>query len=188
MFVILLSLKRPFFITVYIALGFYVLAATAGVYNLCSPFVNLIPTRDRCRSLKYILQCMKLCCSWCYCRFPNNKLPILKYRPDPLFFVTVLFSICIVVWWLVERHSSYAWIIQNFLGFAFITYLLNRLNFLQVWIVALLMTVLFFYDIFMVFITPYFTDVSVLHGCRLRWVIFQTRLSTLYALCRCTLF
>lgn len=95
-----------------------------------------------------------------HCRVPANKLPILKYRPDPLFFITLLFSLGVVIWWLVERHSSYAWIIQNILGFAFIAYLLGRFTFLKAWIVALLMTLLFFYDIFMVFITPYFTSVS----------------------------
>ena len=105
---------------------------------------------------------VQYCCdhAWNRCRVPANKLPILKYRPDPLFFLTLLFSVGIVIWWLVERHSSYAWIIQNVLGFAFIAYLLGRFTFLQAWIVALLMTLLFFYDIFMVFITPYFTSVS----------------------------
>lgn len=45
---------------------------------------------------------------------PENKLPFFEYHPGPLFFATSLLSITVVVWRLVERHSSYAWII--FLG------------------------------------------------------------------------
>lgn len=93
-------------------------------------------------------------------RLPSNKIPILSYRPDPLFFVTFLFSVAIVTWWVVERHSVYAWVLQDILGFAFITMLYQRLSFLKPWVVAVLMIILFFYDIFMVFITPFFTSVS----------------------------
>ncbi len=93
-------------------------------------------------------------------RVPPNKIPILKYQPNILFFITVLFCVGVVLWWAVERHSFYAWILQDILGFAFITMLLSHLRFLKVWFVAALMGLLFFYDIFMVFITPYFTHVS----------------------------
>ena len=101
-----------------------------------------------------VIQLCFLCC-----RIPRNKVPILKYRPTILFFATVLFSMGVVIWWAVERHSGYAWILQDLLGFAFISMLLSRLRFLKVWFVAVLMMLLFLYDIFMVFITPYFTNV-----------------------------
>jgi len=68
--------------------------------------------------------------------------------------------VVVVLWWVIERHSIYAWILQDILGFAFIAMLLSRLRFLKVWFVTLLMLLLFVYDIFMVFITPYFTHVS----------------------------
>ena len=38
-------------LVVYIAFGFYVLAATVGLYNLLAPFVGLIPLSDQCRSV-----------------------------------------------------------------------------------------------------------------------------------------
>ena len=94
-------------------------------------------------------------------RLPENKIPVFEYRPDLRFFLTVLFCIGVVVWWGVERHASYAWILQDILGFAFVTYLLSRLLFIEVWVLAILMVFLFFYDIFMVFITPFFTEVGV---------------------------
>ena len=61
---------------------------------------------------------------------------------------------------MLERHAQYAWVLQDLLGFAFITYILKRLFVLKPWVVAVLMCLLFFYDIFMVFITPFFTNVS----------------------------
>ena len=68
------------------------------------------------------------------------------------------------MWWAVERHAVYAWVLQDILGFAFITIMLMCLRFLRVWMVAVLMVLLFFYDIFMVFITPFFTAVSILYN------------------------
>ena len=44
---------HSFYFTVYIALGLYVVAATAGLYNLLAPFVGLIPVGDRCRFVSY---------------------------------------------------------------------------------------------------------------------------------------
>ena len=55
-------------------------------------------------------------------------------------------------------------LLQDILGFAFITIMLMCLRFLRVWMVAVLMVLLFFYDIFMVFITPFFTAVSTLYN------------------------
>ena len=94
------------------------------------------------------------------CRLPKNNIPLLDFRPDPKFFMLLVFCAGLVVWWAVERHAVYAWILQDILGFAFIVLLLLRLKFLQVWVVAVLMVLLFFYDIFMVFITPLFTPVG----------------------------
>jgi len=65
----------------------------------------------------------------------------------------------VVVFWVVQRHSSYAWIIQNLLGSAFISMLLYYLVFTEGWVLVPIMILIFFYDIFMVFITPYFTKV-----------------------------
>ena len=93
-------------------------------------------------------------------------MPVLQYRPNILFPVTVLISMGVVLWWALERHSGYAWILQDILGFSFIAMLLSKLRFLKVWFVAVLMMLLFLYDIFMVFITPYFTHVRDLSYAR----------------------
>ena len=49
-------------------------------------------------------------------RLRENKLPLLEYRPDPRFLVTVMLCIAITVWWVIERHSIYGWILQDILG------------------------------------------------------------------------
>ncbi|GIY68687.1 signal peptide peptidase-like 2B [Caerostris extrusa] len=52
----------------------------------------------------------------------------------------VAFAIAVSVFWVIVRKEKYAWILQDFLGVAFF-----------------LLVLLFFYDIFFVFVTPYFT-------------------------------
>ena len=111
------------------------------------------------------------------CRVPENRLPVLEYRPDPRFPLVVLLCVAFTVWWLVERHAAYGWILQDLLGivipslhqsvlteslpgFAFLTHILSRMLFLPTWVVAVAMVFLFFYDIIMVFITPFLTEVS----------------------------
>ena len=54
-------------------------------------------------------------CHYLY-RLPENKIPILEYRPDPRLPLTVLLCIAITIWWLIERHSIYGWILQDILG------------------------------------------------------------------------
>lgn len=46
-------------------------------------------------------------------------------------------------------------------GFTFLTYILSRMLFLPTWVVAIAMVFLFCYDIIMVFITPFLTEVRV---------------------------
>ena len=58
----------------------------------------------------------------CWClrvsihRLPENKVPLLEYRPDPRFPLLLLLCLGFVVWWLVERHSIYGWVLQDILG------------------------------------------------------------------------
>ena len=53
-----------------------------------------------------------------------------------------------------------AHLLQDILGFAFMTLLFGRLLFYRAGYLALLMIVLLFYDVFMVFVTPLLTKVS----------------------------
>ena len=54
-------------------------------------------------------------------RLPANKLPVLEYRPDPRFPLTVLLCVAVTTWWVVERHSVYGWVLQDLLGTVYLT-------------------------------------------------------------------
>ncbi|XP_065886361.1 signal peptide peptidase-like 2B [Dysidea avara] len=133
----LILLYEFYSVMVYIAIAIYSLLCTRSVYAVLSPFVALIPLTSQ----------------W---RLPANRLPVLKYRPDPRFFLTVLLSAGVVVGWFILRHSSYVWILHDFLGFAFICFAVKQFKTVMVylWPLAVLMMCLFVYDIFFVFITP----------------------------------
>ena len=47
-----------------------------------------------------------------------QKIPILKYRPDPRFFITLAVCACVAVWWAVVRNTSYGWILLLVLAYA----------------------------------------------------------------------
>jgi signal peptide peptidase-like protein 2B len=137
---VLLLLYYFYYPMVYIVIAVYCVGAIVGVFSLLSPFFALLPIFRNCR-------------------VPENKLPLLEYRPDPRFPLALSLCVCLTVWWLVERHSDYGWVLQNILGFAFLVHIMKRMMFLPTWVVAVAMMFLFFYDIFMVFITPFITEV-----------------------------
>lgn len=136
---LLLLLYFFYYPMVYVVISLYCIGATVGLYSLLAPFVGLIPFGSQLR-------------------VPENRL---NFRPDVWYFILVPVCTGFVLWWVLERHAQYAWVLQDLLGFAFITYILKRLFVLKPWVVAVLMCLLFFYDIFMVFITPFFTNNGV---------------------------
>ena len=89
---------------VYIAIAIYCLVSTRSVYSVLSPFVALVPLTSEWRWSKlyhvihHVIYCVPV-------RLPANKLPVLKYRPDPRFFLTVLLCAGVVVAWFLLRHS-----------------------------------------------------------------------------------
>ncbi|CAG0897310.1 unnamed protein product [Darwinula stevensoni] len=61
--------------------------------------------------------------------------------------------------WFVYRKESWAWMLQDAMGIAFCLNLLRVLRLSSLKTLTILLCLLFFYDIFFVFITPYFTKV-----------------------------
>ncbi|ODN05274.1 Signal peptide peptidase-like 2B [Orchesella cincta] len=62
------------------------------------------------------------------------------------------------VLWFIFRHNSSIWILQDFLGICFCVHLIQTLRMSNLQICAVLLSSLFIYDIFFVFITPYITS------------------------------
>ncbi|XP_064469172.1 signal peptide peptidase-like 2A [Ornithodoros turicata] len=69
----------------------------------------------------------------------------------------IVFSVTLSVTWLVFRNHPSSWIMQNMLGIAYMITLLRLLHLPNFKTITLLLAMLFYYDIFFVFITPYFT-------------------------------
>lgn len=71
----------------------------------------------------------------------------------------VLLTCCtsLTIAWFVLRKESYAWIMQDVLGIAFTVNMLNVIRLPSFKICTFLLVLLFFYDIFFVFITPLIT-------------------------------
>ena len=123
---------------VWISIAVFCFSSSLATYTVLSPFIALI---------KFLP-----------CRIPQNKFPILKYRPDLKFFILTLSSIILPVWWVVYRQYEYAWILQDTLGCFLITFILSILPFrTSISFLIPLLCVLVGYDVFFVFITPLFT-------------------------------
>ncbi|KAL5469430.1 hypothetical protein EMCRGX_G030685 [Ephydatia muelleri] len=125
---------------VYIVIGLFCIGAAESLYHCMSPLVALIPVMR----------------TW---RIPENKLWVLRYQPDPRFFITVAVCTGLVVWWLLERNESYIWVLHDVLGFAYIVFIASVFANMDIppWYMVLLLLGLCLYDIVAVFITPYFT-------------------------------
>lgn len=131
-------------VMIYFVVVMFTLASTTSVFSLVSPFVALIPFMS----------------TW---RIPDHpivkKIPILKHRPDPRFFITLAAILCITVWWAVERNSSYSWILLLVLGYSIIVtiYRSYRRIVLKLWIFTAVLVAFLLYDVFFVYLTRFMT-------------------------------
>lgn len=122
---------------VYVVIGLFCLAGTVGLYSCLEPLWDRIPWTSS---------------------VPENRIPILSQRPLYRNIVLGLLCMGVGIFWGVQRNESYAWVIQDILGAAFCVNILKTLKLPNLKICVVLMVLLFFYDIFFVFITPYITS------------------------------
>ncbi|KAM8939353.1 signal peptide peptidase-like 2B [Pelodytes ibericus] len=123
---------------VYVIIGIFCLAASIGLYSCLSPFVRRLPYGK--------------------CRVPDNNLPYFHKRPA--IWKLLLASFCItisVIWGVYRNEDQWAWVLQDILGIAFCLYMLKTIRLPTFKACTLLLVVLFVYDVFFVFITPYLT-------------------------------
>ncbi|XP_012624848.2 signal peptide peptidase-like 2B isoform X2 [Microcebus murinus] len=123
---------------VYVVIGIFCLASATGLYSCLAPFVRRLP--------------------FCKCRVPNNSLPYFHKRPQARMLLLVLFCMAVsMVWGIFRNEDQWAWILQDALGIAFCLYTLKTIRLPTFKACTLLLLVLFLYDIFFVFITPFLT-------------------------------
>uniref|UniRef100_A0A3Q2YSG3 Signal peptide peptidase-like 2A n=1 Tax=Hippocampus comes TaxID=109280 RepID=A0A3Q2YSG3_HIPCM len=78
----------------------------------------------------------------------------------------ILASVCIcisVVWAVYRNEDRWIWILQDLLGVAFCLNFIRTISLSSFKICVILLTLLLVYDVFFVFITPFFTKVSHVH-------------------------
>ncbi|XP_037644199.1 signal peptide peptidase-like 2 isoform X1 [Sebastes umbrosus] len=113
-------------------------ASSVGLHSCLWPFVRRLP--------------------FCKCRVPENNLPYLHKRPQIRMLLLSAVCISISVTWMVFRNEDqWAWVLQDALGIAFCLYMLKTVRLPTFKACTLLLSVLFVYDVFFVFITPFFT-------------------------------
>ncbi|OWF35271.1 signal peptide peptidase-like 2B [Mizuhopecten yessoensis] len=121
---------------VYVVIVMFCMAGTAGLFGCIQPLWDFIP---------------------CNTRLPANKVPCFSDRPQIKNIVLVLLCAGVAIFWGIQRHESYAWVIQDFLGVTFCINILRIIQMPNLKICGILLLALFVYDVFFVFITPLIT-------------------------------
>ncbi|XP_033725447.1 signal peptide peptidase-like 2B [Pecten maximus] len=121
---------------VYVVIVMFCLAGAAGLYGCTQPLWSHIPFNKR---------------------LPPNKVPCFSDRPQLKNLVLAVLCIGVSTFWGIQRHESYAWVIQDFLGVTFCINILRIIQMPNLKICGALLMALFVYDIFFVFITPLIT-------------------------------
>ncbi|KAH8070717.1 aspartic-type endopeptidase [Aureococcus anophagefferens] len=62
------------------------------------------------------------------------------------------------LWWLAARRASYAWVLQDTFGMCLCVLFLNVIKLNSLRVAAMLLSMAFCYDIFFVFLSPYFEE------------------------------
>lgn len=134
----LLLLYFFFSYLVYVIIGLFVLASTTAFYQCLEPIVRRIP-----------IGAFKL---------PSCNLSFVQIHVEVRQLVLFIASVSLAASWVVYRKEKFAWILQDILGFAFSVNMIRQVRLPSLKICTLLLVLLFFYDIFFVFITPLFTS------------------------------
>ncbi|KAF2366949.1 Peptidase A22B signal peptide peptidase [Trinorchestia longiramus] len=123
---------------VYVIIGLFCVASVSAVYSCLEPLLLRVPCAT--------------------CRTPYFNVYVLRGQVEVRQVLLLFFSLGLVITWLVLRNEPYAWILQDVLGVAFCINMLRLIKLHDLRICTVLLSCLFFYDIFFVFITPLFTS------------------------------
>jgi signal peptide peptidase-like protein 2B len=118
-------------------------------------------------SVMAIYSCFEPLVMWSYKAAPN--CPTIKIPKMNLYlcvlnmelrqFLLMCIAISITVVWVVYRKADWAWALQDTLGVLFSLNMLKTLRLPSLKIITILLSTLFIYDIFFVFVTPLITKV-----------------------------
>lgn len=134
---VLLLLYYFYHYLIYVVIGIFAIASVQGSYDCLYGLLSLF--------------------NFGKCRVPENNLPLLKSQPEVLSVILLIFCISLSIFWIIVRNNFYAWILQDFLGVCFCISILKVFKLPSLKISAILLLALLVYDIFFVFITPFFS-------------------------------
>lgn len=142
MAVMLLALYYFFQYLVYVIIALFTLASIASIFACVEPILlRLFPNSITRHSFK----CLSERCGRMY-----------FYQ---LFLL--MFAMSVSIAWLIIRKESYSWSLQDLLGVCFSLNMLRTIRLPSYKICFILLSLLFFYDIFFVFITPLITSKGI---------------------------
>uniref|UniRef100_A0A8D3DBG6 Signal peptide peptidase-like 2B n=1 Tax=Scophthalmus maximus TaxID=52904 RepID=A0A8D3DBG6_SCOMX len=98
--------------------------------------------------------------SYCSLQLGNRNKPTFTIGPRPQIRMLLLSAFCIgvsITWVVFRNEDQWAWVLQDALGIAFCLYMLKTVRLPTFKACTLLLSVLFVYDVFFVFITPLLT-------------------------------
>ncbi|XP_064469175.1 signal peptide peptidase-like 2A isoform X2 [Ornithodoros turicata] len=122
---------------VYFIIVMFALASVVSVIGVLEPVIYMIPIGTS--------------------PLPNGICPCFYGPLEVRQGVLIAFAVLVSGTWVVFRHHPLAWVLQDMLGVAFSINMLKTLRLPSFMIITVLLTMLFFYDIFFVFVTPYLT-------------------------------
>ncbi|XP_048471654.1 signal peptide peptidase-like 2A isoform X2 [Rhincodon typus] len=118
---------------VYMVIGIFALAAAVSVYNCLATLLKRIP-------------------------YWKCKAPYVQRRIEVRLVLLALFSVTLSAIWVVYRNDDrWVWILHDCLGVAFCLNFMKTLKMPHFKSCVILLVLLLIYDVFFVFVTPYFT-------------------------------
>ncbi|KAL3227030.1 hypothetical protein MRX96_024393 [Rhipicephalus microplus] len=129
---------------VYFIHGMFVLSASISVLGVLEPLAYKMPCGTG--------------------RLPDGAIPCFRGSLEVRQVLVLLAAVIVPAFWIYIRHSPLSWIMQDLLGVCFSLYILRVIRMPNLKICTMFLTILFFYDIFFVFITPYFIPPKVIHN------------------------
>ncbi|XP_049717380.1 signal peptide peptidase-like 2C [Elephas maximus indicus] len=120
---------------VYVMIGIFGLGAGTGLYSCLSPLVRHLPLQQRQQPLPGHRACLQL----------------------PLLLLAGLCMVMTILWVAYRNEDSWAWLLQDTLGVAYCLFVLQRVRLPTLKNCTSFLLVLLAFDVFFVFITPFFT-------------------------------
>ena len=138
MSVFLMAMYMFFNYLIYIVLGLFFIGSVGSSYTCFEPIANHILPKA---FLDWKLQ------------LPCND----KWRVKLVFLILTCLALSVGLSWFLNRHNPCGWIFHNFAGVCFIIGALKNIRLPNFRIIFLLLSLLFVYDVFFVFVTPLMT-------------------------------